>query len=215
GRLRRPRGVAGRRCDRRRHRGPHPGLGDGRPGRPARRRDECGGPLMLRLTLTQMRSAAPRLVAAGLAILLGTAFVTATLLASSVMERTTYNAVTAQYADADLVVSGGMTTKTLEQIRDLDGVAAADAMAQTGVELSNGSRSEFTIADATASDPSLEHSDVADGSLPSSTDGVAVSEGTAQRLGVRPGDEITLTAAYWPAAGDSPTKEFSLQVTGM
>ena len=170
---------------------------------------------MLRLTLTQMRSAAPRLVAAGLAILLGTAFVTATLLASSVMERTTYNAVTAQYADADLVVSGGMTTKTLEQIRDLDGVAAADAMAQTGVELSNGSRSEFTVADATASDPSLEHSDVADGSLPSSTDGVAVSEGTAQRLGVGLGDEITLTAEYWPADGDPQTKEFSLQVTGM
>jgi len=170
---------------------------------------------MLRLTLTQMRSAAPRLVAAGLAILLGTAFVTATLLASSVMERTTYNAVTAQYADADLVVSGGISTQTLEQIRDLDGVAAADAMAQTGVELSNGSRSEFTIADATASDPSLERSDLADGSLPSSSDGVAVSEGTAQRLGVDIGDELSLTAEYRPADGDPQTKEFSLQVTGM
>src|SRR5699024_2016073 len=215
GRLRRPRGVAGRRCDRRRHRGPHPGVGDGRPGRPARRRDECGGPLMLRLTLTQMRSAAPRLVAAGLTILLGTAFVTATLLASSVMERTTYNAVTAQYADADLVVSGGMTTQTLEQIRDLDGAPAAGAGAHRGVGPSHGSRSEFAVADATASDPSLEHSDLADGSLPSSTDGVAVSEGTAQRLGVGLGDEITLTAESWPADGDPQTKEFSLQVTGM
>src|SRR5699024_4993603 len=137
---------------------------------------------MLRLTLTQMRSAAPRLVAAGLAILLGTAFVTATLLASSVMERTTYNAVTAQYADADLVVSGGVSTGILEQVRDLDGVAAADAMSQTGVELSNGSRSEFTIADAAASAPSLQRSELADGSMPSAADEVAISEGTAQRL---------------------------------
>ena len=61
---------------------------------------------MLRLTLHQMRLSLGRLFAAGLAIALGTGFVAATLLASATIERTTYNAVTASYGDADLVVSG-------------------------------------------------------------------------------------------------------------
>lgn len=172
---------------------------------------------MLRLTLTQMRAAAPRLVAAGLAILLGTAFVTATLLASSVMERTTYNAVTAQYADADLVITDGITTSaTLAQIRDLDGVAAADSMAQTGAELSNGSRSEFTVTGGLASDPSLQRVDFAAGSSPQDDHDVAISQGTAQRLGLSIGDEVTLSAQHWSPQTDQPeTKDFQLRVTGL
>src|SRR5699024_6621834 len=84
-----------------------------------------------------------------------------------------------------------------------------------GVELSNGSRSEFTIADAAASAPRLQRSELADGSMPSAADEVAISEGTAQRLGVSAGDDLTLTAEYWPADGEPQTKEFSLQVTGL
>ena len=60
---------------------------------------------MLRATLDQMRSSAGRLAAAGLAILLGTAFVAAALLASATMQQATEDAFTASYADADLVVS--------------------------------------------------------------------------------------------------------------
>ena len=44
---------------------------------------------MLRVTLDQMRSSAGRLAAAGIAILLGTAFVAASLLASATMRQAT------------------------------------------------------------------------------------------------------------------------------
>ena len=46
---------------------------------------------MLRLTLAQMRRSVGRLVAAGVAIAIGTAFVAATLLAGGVMTRSTYD----------------------------------------------------------------------------------------------------------------------------
>ena len=59
---------------------------------------------MVRVTLAQMRRSIPRLVAAGLAIAIGTAFVAATLLAGGVMSRTGRDAVTAQLASADVVV---------------------------------------------------------------------------------------------------------------
>ena len=61
---------------------------------------------MVRVTLAQMRRSIPRLVAAGLAIAIGTAFVAATLLAGDVMSRTGRDAVTAQLAQADVVVDG-------------------------------------------------------------------------------------------------------------
>ena len=69
---------------------------------------------MFRLTLAQMRRSVGRLVAAGLAIAIGTAFVAATLLAGDVMNRTGRDAVTARYGQADVVVSGDHVRASLE-----------------------------------------------------------------------------------------------------
>src|SRR5699024_4460914 len=118
-------GAARRRPARRHHRRGRAGFCAGRPGRTAHRRDHRDGPLMLRLTLTQMRASAGRLVAAGIAIVLGTAFVAASLMAGAVMERTTYDTVTARYADADLVLSGAIDADQLEAVRTADSGAAA------------------------------------------------------------------------------------------
>ncbi len=51
-----------------------------------------------------MRLAAGRLAAAGIAVVLGTAFVAATLLAGDLMKATMYQAVSASYQGADVVV---------------------------------------------------------------------------------------------------------------
>ncbi len=59
---------------------------------------------MLQVTLAQMRRSAGRLAAAGVAIVIASAFVTATLLAGNAITRTTYDAVSSEYARADLVV---------------------------------------------------------------------------------------------------------------
>ncbi len=61
---------------------------------------------MLRITLYQMRQNVGRLIAAGIAILIGTAFVSATFLGGQVMIKSSERACPAKFAEADLVVSG-------------------------------------------------------------------------------------------------------------
>jgi putative ABC transport system permease protein len=52
-----------------------------------------------------MRQNIGRLIAAGVAIFIGTTFITATLLAGEVLVKSTEKSMTASFADADLVVS--------------------------------------------------------------------------------------------------------------
>src|SRR5699024_10278601 len=210
-------GAARRRPDRRHHRRAHPGLGAGRPGRTAHRRDHRDGPLMLRLTLTQMRASAGRLVAAGIAIVLGTAFVAASLMAGAVMERTTYDAVTARYADADLVLSGAIDADQLEAVRTADGVAAAASTDTASVQLEHGSRSQYVGLGASASDDRLRSETLTEGDLPTQTGQIAVAEGVAERLGLSLGDELTVVQEQWADDPDAPptTHETALQVEGL
>ena len=78
---------------------------------------------MLRLTLAQMRRSLGRLTAAAIAIAIGTGFVAATLLTGGVIQRASYDSVTARFAQADLVVDGDVTG-LLDQIRAVPGVEA-------------------------------------------------------------------------------------------
>lgn len=174
---------------------------------------------MLRLTLTQMRSAAGRLVAAGIAILLGTAFVAAALMAGAVMERTTHDSVTSRYADADLVLSGdAITTEQVDQVRSTGQVAAADPMTQAGGRLEAGSRTEYVTLGATASDDRLDSTTLTQGDLPTQTGQIAVAEGVAERLGLSIGDDFTLVQEQWQPTDDggtTATEDRTLTVVGL
>ena len=174
---------------------------------------------MLRLTLTQMRSAAGRLVAAGIAILLGTAFVAASLMAGAVMERTTYDSVTSRYGDADLVLSAdAITPEQLAQVRDAEPVAAADSMTLVGVRLEAGARTEYVSLGATASDDRLSNTTLTQGALPTQTGQIAVAEGVAERLGLTEGDEFILVQEQWQSTDDGGTvssEELPVTVSGL
>jgi putative ABC transport system permease protein len=150
---------------------------------------------MLRITLAQMRSSAGRLTAAGVAILIGTAFVTATLLASGIITRTTYDAVTARYADADLVVTATydepLTAAEVDAVSDLDDVAATAVMDQVGVALVGGSRTVYQSVVA-AVDESLQPLEVADGTLPAQDDEIALPADVAERLGADVGGTVAV-----------------------
>jgi putative ABC transport system permease protein len=98
---------------------------------------------MLRLTLAQMRRSLGRLTAAAVAIAIGTAFLATTLIAGNVMTRTGYDAVTATYADADIVVAGDVTEDQLEAVRALPDVQAADVLAPVGIEVRKGGTSRW------------------------------------------------------------------------
>jgi putative ABC transport system permease protein len=178
---------------------------------------------MVRVTLAQMRRSIPRLVAAGLAIAIGTAFVAATLLAGGVMDRTGKDAVTAQFAQADVVLDGSVTGGTggndtlteadLDTVRALPGVAAADVLTPLGVQLRTPSQNRWQLMLPVVSDSRLTALVVADGRMPSAAGEVALPERAAQALGVELGDTV---AAVWqepPANDDDAWRERTQDVT--
>ena len=161
---------------------------------------------MLRLTLAQMRRSIGRLVAAGVAITIGTAFVAATLLAGGVMTRSTYDSVTARYAHADLVAPRGLDDAQLAALRTVPGVDAADPVPLIGLELHHGAVHVWVSATPATTDPRLEAQIVAAGSMPSNPGQIALPVAVAKRLNVTVGDDL-VTPRTAPVADAAPTAE--------
>lgn len=171
---------------------------------------------MLRLTLAQMRRSVGRLVAAGVAVLIGTAFVAATLLAGDVITRTTNDSIAAQFAQADLVVSAeSLTDGDVAAVRGTAGVAAADPVDVSYADLSNGGRRVFQGVVPTTSDPRLMPLTVVEGTMPTGTGQVALPTALAERLDVGVGDTVTSTrTVYDPVTGDPSDVSTPLAVVG-
>lgn len=148
------------------------------------------------LALTQMRHGARSLAGVSLAITLGVAFVCCTLLASALFERAAWNAVAAQYDGADVVVSGGedpLTAATVDQVRGIAGVAAAEARELVSGELTAGSRHIYPfIANAPAAPEIRDALDLDEGRLPAGTGEIALLSGAAGQAAVTVGDHITM-----------------------
>ncbi|WP_449385586.1 ABC transporter permease [Cellulomonas soli] len=158
---------------------------------------------MLRLTLAQMLRSIGRLAAAAVAIGIGAAFLTATLLAGKVMTRAGYDAVTATYAKADLVAMGDFTPADLETARRQPGVAAADALQVSGLELTSPLRTVWQPMLATATDPRLSSLEIVEGAAPAAPGQIALDPDALERLAVGVGDEVTVSWVEW---GDDDTE---------
>lgn len=155
---------------------------------------------MLRLTLAQMRRSLGRLAAAGIAIVIGTAFVAATLLAAGLLTRTTYDAVAASYADTDLVVTGApIDEDVLADVDGLAGIAAAEGVHESYRRFEVGSRMAYLPETPVPSDPRLQAQELTAGRLPADGE-VALPEGAAERLGVSVGEAVTTITSSWQPA---------------
>jgi putative ABC transport system permease protein len=157
---------------------------------------------MLRITLAQMRRSLGRLAAAGTAIAIGTAFVTATLIAGNVFSQTASDALTARYGDADLVVLGPVTQEQLETVRSTPGVKAAAPLVVGFAEVGTGGRGVYLPFVAQAPDPAFDTLELTSGSL-AKTREVALPPETARRLGVAAGDVVDVTYYAPDADGDA------------
>ncbi|WP_245993378.1 ABC transporter permease [Xylanimonas allomyrinae] len=151
---------------------------------------------MLTLTLAQMRRSLPRLTAAGIAIVIGAAFVAATLLAGNLITRATYDAIAAQYAHADLVIEvpdgAALTDADVEAARTTPGVAVAAGTLQSLQSLASGARTIYQAVIPTAPDPRLIPLTLADGDWPAGPGQIALPPDVADRLGVDVGDAVKL-----------------------
>jgi putative ABC transport system permease protein len=172
---------------------------------------------MLRLTLTQMRLNAARLAAAGIAVVLGTAFVAATLLAGDLMKATMYQAVSASYRGADVVVSeADAPASLLAEVRKLPQIDGADLKDGASLELVSGNRADSVMAAASETTPALRTSRARTGRLPAATGEVALTKDLADRLRLSVGDHLVARTQTWKADNQRPvTHESPLTVVGL
>jgi putative ABC transport system permease protein len=171
-----------------------------------------------RLTLSQMRRSTGRLTAAGVAILISTAFVTVTLLAGGVINGTTHDMVAAGYARADVVVSSpgtetkGIADRDVEAVAALDGVAAVQPVTSWFGDLRNGGKGGFQAFAPVPTDSRLSPLELTDGTWPATDDEVALTTKVAERMEVGVGDTVTLTRTLYPegwaeSQADDPAAE--------
>src|SRR5699024_6985767 len=136
---------------------PHARFRTRRPRRPARPRD---GRLMLKITLHHMRTGWARLAAAGLAIVLGTAFVAATLLAGQTNRNTAYHSFPSAYSASDLVITGApLGADQVDAVAATDGVEAVEPRSWIGMQLGSGEGSQWV---SIASSAPIERMQTAD-----------------------------------------------------
>lgn len=155
-----------------------------------------------RLTLGQMRRSVGRLTAAGVAILISTAFVTVTLLAGGVIQGTTHDMVAAEYAKADAVVSTTeetpFTADDISAVSAVDGVESVQPLTSWFGDLRNGGKGGFQTFAPVPENPRLSPLELTDGVWPATADEVALTADLAERLEVGLGDTVTLQRTVYP-----------------
>ncbi|GAA2785027.1 ABC transporter permease [Saccharopolyspora taberi] len=171
---------------------------------------------MLRNTLAQLRANVGRVSAAALAIVLGVAFVAATLVFTGTFERATVRAAAAPELAADLVVDSdggeGFEDDSAQRVAGVPGVAAAEFRYSTSAETAwaggNGYSSVFVVP----ADPRLHWFSLAEGGLPGPDDEVALDVVAARNAGLKVGDTITAKTLSYAAGGEVRT---DLKVSGL
>lgn len=170
---------------------------------------------MFRTALRNLLSHKLRLALSGMAIVLGVAFVAGTMIFTDTLEKTFRDVIDSGSADVDVSArsafdSGLVGTSTssarssvpasvVEEIRAVDGVAAAEGYVQTeGVYVldSDGEVLETNGAPGLGvswtEDATLAQSEITEGRAPEAADEVVLDEGSADKLGYEVGDRVTV-----------------------
>ncbi|MDQ0735278.1 ABC transporter permease [Arthrobacter agilis] len=150
---------------------------------------------MLQIALAQVRVHARRFLAVGLAVMLGVAFLSATLMVGATTTASLGRSIGAGYATADLVVTGqdgsDVPADVVERLTAVPGVDTAYGLERAYGQLATGAQSSLAVFTTTAP-TDLENAEVIRGSYPGAPDEVALDEKSAERLGVVPGDTVAL-----------------------
>ncbi|WP_017973143.1 ABC transporter permease [Actinopolyspora halophila] len=173
---------------------------------------------MLRNTLLQLRSNLGRVSAAGLAIVLGVAFVAASLVFAGTMRSSMERMLSAPYLAADVVVSTSTMTgqgeispsernereaERVENIRRVDGVATASPRYESYVNGSWGGGQGPVQLKRLPQDEQLRWYELSEGEYPTARNQVVVNERAANAEGISPGDEIEVEGFGTPSTGST------------
>ena len=170
---------------------------------------------MRRFVFLQLRRGGGRLLAAGIAIALGSAFVAAALLGSDIIKATAYQAVSMNFGEASVVVDVDtmvLTEANLAALEEVDGVTAVSPVGQLSFLLESGDLADYVWGATTARDARLEATQPTEGRLPENAGEIAIGASNAQRLGLKLGETVTATShEVWTASTDG-TEELAPQL---
>jgi putative ABC transport system permease protein len=164
---------------------------------------------VLRTQLTGVARRPARLLLTGLAMLVASFVVYATVLAQQITERTMLDNVSGTPAAVNLVVRGAATTDELAKIKALPGVAETAGRIQAGGEV--GGQYLGLTADPGSGPLSVTH--VTQGRYPSGPAEIAVSKRTAERNGMPVGTTVSMSTS-WDDNG-KPGAPVKLTVVGL
>lgn len=175
---------------------------------------------MIRLAVSNLRSASGRLIAAGIAIAVSVAFIVAALLFSQAFGDTLRNQVRAQWSGADVAITadaaddptapaeGSALSESLrEAVADVDGAESAQLTESGYVSVT--SASSTVTANAT-NVPQGGQLQPEEGSAPSGAGEIMLRAADAETLGVDVGESLTLSTFDASGSGDGEGPSFTV-----
>ena len=164
---------------------------------------------MLRTQLSGVARRPARLLLTGLAMLVASFVVYATVLAQQITERTMLANLSGTPAAVDLVVKGTPTTDELAKIKAIPGVAEAIGRVDAGGEVGG----EYLGLTADPGSGPLAVAHAVQGRYPSAPNEIAVSPRTAERMGLPIGTTVSVSTS-WSDDG-KPAHPVRLAVVGL
>lgn len=166
---------------------------------------------MFSITVKLMKKSARMLIPAGIAILIGTAFIAATFLFGNAMNDSLARQTTAQLGGANYVISvdsseglneqerNDIYTRTvndfqLDRIRATEGVKDVRVESSSSVTVANGDKHASSCAITTAAQRDLLPVSIIQGDQPVDSNEIALTKSVADQLGVKMGDSVTVNS---------------------
>lgn len=166
---------------------------------------------MFSITVKLMKKSARMLIPAGIAILIGTAFIAATFLFGNAMNDSLTRQTTAQLGGANYVISvdsseglneqerNDIYTRTvndfqLDRIRATEGVKDVRVESSSSVTVANGDKHASSYAITTAAQRDLLPVSIIQGDQPVDSNEIALTKSVADQLGVKVGDSVTVNS---------------------
>lgn len=176
---------------------------------------------MWSITIKMMKKNMKMLIPAGIAIMIGTAFIACTFLFGNTLNDTLRTQLTAQYAQADYIIqstsamSGSDTMPTVgdvktKQINTTDGVKSTYIQQNLPVNASTGDKSATLLAINASSDDRLLPVKMVKGHQPTGDGQIALPSKLADQLSVNIGDKVTLAANYGSGISGSDSVELTV-----
>lgn len=176
---------------------------------------------MWSITIKMMKKNMKMLIPAGIAIMIGTAFIACTFLFGNTLNDTLRTQLTAQYAQANYIIqstsamSGSDTMPTVgdvktKQINTTDGVKSTYIQQNLPVNASTGDKSATLLAINASSDDRLLPVKMVKGHQPTGDGQIALPSKLADQLSVNIGDKVTLAANYGSGISGSDSVELTV-----